>query len=57
MGYAFSKALNQGLDDEYVIAFLMVNIFEILLSTFYNYFYQKTYNIYSQSLLRSWKCA
>jgi hypothetical protein len=37
MGYVFSKALSQGLDDKYVIAFLMVNIFEILLSTFYNY--------------------
>ncbi len=37
MGYVFSKALSQGLDGEYVTAFLMVNIFEILLSTFYNY--------------------
>jgi hypothetical protein len=36
MGYVFSKTLSQGLDGEYVIAFLMVNIFEILLSTFYN---------------------
>jgi hypothetical protein len=37
MGYIFSKTLSQGLDGEYLIAFLMVNIFEILLSTFYNY--------------------
>jgi hypothetical protein len=37
MGYVFSKTLSQGLDDEYVIAFLMVNIFEVLLSTFNNY--------------------
>jgi hypothetical protein len=38
MGYVFSKALNQGLDDEYIIAFLVVNIFEILLLAFYNSF-------------------